>query len=289
MTNIMCFFVPRDPGRALYYLAMYQVMAASARRAGVDGKFHFVTYETTRLPRDLYVDSVLRIPVSVAPVNYVHLLRIYGWLRYVQSDFFDAPTITVDTDVLFQRNPAHAFADSFDIGLTYECISKIDYESIGKINSGVMFLNPKNKVAVIRFFEAAVRKIEEIQDQEDVRFKWGDRHPTLKEWGGDETALMEMFPQGELASPGQEPKFIKHGQTVIKTFPSVPWNCQLSAQEENGQAAMPYNEDAVIRHFPGNRKLSFFKYAEKYLGIELRDDDRSDLGVSVYPATLLAR
>ncbi len=285
--NLMCFHIPSpDADLARKYLAMYQVMAQSARNVGIRGEFHFLTHETSQLPADLRVDRILRIPASVGSIDELHRLRVHGWHLYVSSGLFDHPTIAVDTDVLFQKNPAAAFTGDFDVGMTYECITKRHWEGSGKINAGVMFLDPRNKAAVMRFFDDMVRQLEKIKDLVDERLRHAANPPPLKTWGGDEAAIMAMFPEGSLASKNQEPKTLRHGEAIIRTFPSMPWNCQQSTTN-GAETGMPYVEEACIRHFCGVRKRVFFDYAKRHLGITATRDTASPLGVRVANAAPL--
>lgn len=271
--NIMCFHVPlENPGKvqsafawkSREHFSMYQAMVASIRKLGISAKFHFVTYETTRLPAGLVVDEVLRIPATIAPINDVHRLRVHGWQLYCQSNLFDRPTIAVDLDLLFQGNPLAAFDDDYDIGLTYHSPGD-ECAKTGIINTGVIFLKPDRRDAVINFFRDAVRKIEETKDLEDTRFHREGEHTLLKEWGGDEITIMAMFEPGELASLNQQPKTIRHGATLVRTFPAYLWNCQ-DMQTPNG--GLTWAPGAVIVHFCGYRKRLFFDYAKTFLGLQ---------------------
>ncbi len=276
--NILCFHVPADaPDKARRYWRMYQLMAASLLKVQPKARFILITHEEAVVPRDLTIDRVIRIGGHIGPWYHFHLLRTYGWLAYVRSPLFDDDTISVDTDILFQQDPSPAFDGSFDIGLTYECIQKTYWAGQGKINSGVMFLRPERPGRVKRFFTEFYETLLRMKDEPDTRFVIDGQHPTLKEWGGDEIALMALFEEGALASPEQESKQLLRDGLRIKTFPSHPWNCQI-CEETSGRLAMPFLEDAVARHFNGARKRLIEDYAKEHLGLYFEDDPTLPLG-----------
>ena len=256
---------------------MYQLMAASLMKVRADLRFILVTHEESIVPRDLFIDKYIRIEGEIGPWYHFHLLRTYGWMAYVNSPLFDAETISVDTDILFQRDPGTAFDDSFDIGLTYECIQKTQWAGQGKINSGVMFLRPEQPERMKQFFAEFYETLLRMKDEPDERFLIDGQHPTLKEWGGDEIALMALFEEGELASPEQESKLVLRNGLRIKTFPSRPWNCQI-CDKTDGALTMPYLEDVVARHFNGARKRLLEDYAREHLGIYFEGDPSLPLG-----------
>ncbi len=276
--NILCFHVPSgDPEKARRYWRMYQLMAASLLKVHANARFILVTHDEAVVPRGLCIDKFIRIGADVAPQYQFHLLRTYGWLAYVSSRLFDDDTISVDTDILFQRDPSAAFDGSFDLGLTYECIQKTHWAGQGKINSGVMFMRPEHPDRMKRFFTEFYETLLSMKDQPDERFLIGGQHPTLKEWGGDEIALMALFGEGELASPDQEPKTLLRNGLRVRTFPSRPWNCQIRCKS-GGTLTMPYLEDVVARHFNGKRKKLIEDYAKRHLGMYFDEDPSLPLG-----------
>ena len=254
-----------------------QLMIESARQVGFCGEFFFYTHEDAQIPDDLPVSQVIRVAPKDVAVSDLMLLKAYGSHHFVHSDLFQCPTISVEADQLFQRNPMEAFSLPFDLGLTYAHWEKKIIGDFGRINGGVTYLNHTNPAALRSYFSAYLDKFLEIKDQLDHRRSY---RPRLAEVGGGEVSHLRLLRPGALDNQNQQRQcFEVHGARVMM-LESRKFNCQQGERVGDHYVFGKY-PDTIIRHFVGWRKELMSGYALEYLNLKIEPSTENSWGTTV--------
>ena len=152
MVNFACFHLPppNEVTRQTYW-ALYQMMAASARRVSPGASLHLITSDSAGVPERVDNDAICRYPAGRSVASSFERLKVeevIGWRTYLGSPLFSGPTVLVDADILIQSDPAVIFDGSFDVGLTFT-----SEPGLHAINTGVIFADPSNREVVLGFFD----------------------------------------------------------------------------------------------------------------------------------------
>ncbi len=279
--DLFLFYLPKnEPARTRDDFALLSLMVASARQAGVTGEIHFYTHETAIVPMDLPVTRVVRIAPPDISTNDVQLIRAYAMRNFVESTWFKRPTMAVEYDELFERNPASAFDLPFDIGLTYACWTKQQQGDLGKLNGGVIYLNHRNPDAVRSYYSAYLDKFLEIKEKIDNRFS---RPYRMAEWGGDEITHIRLLPSDAFADHEQRRRTFSVSGANVMLLESVRFNCQHAEKSSDG-VYLPIYPETLVRHFNGWRKPYMADYAERNLGLQMIETGEMSWGWKVVPA-----
>lgn len=280
VVDLFIYYLPRnEPTRTQADYALLDLMVASARRAGVAGELSLYTHESANIPPDLPVTRVVRIAPKNILLQDVQLIRAYAMRDFVESEWFARPTMAVEYDELFERDPAPAFDLPFDIGLTYACFTKKQQGDSGKLNGGVVYLNYRNPGAVRSYYHAYLDKFLEIKEEFDHRFTGPCR---MAEWGGDEIAHIRLLPPDAFDDHRQRRRTFSVAGAHVMTLESVRFNCQQAERYDGGLQITTYPE-TLVRHFNGWRKPYMPQYAERNLGLRLVETDSTSWGWKVVP------
>lgn len=281
VVDLLIFYLPKNaPERTRVDYALLDLMVASARRAGVSGEVNFYTHESANVPSDLPVTRVVRMAPKDIPPRDVQLIRAYAMRDFVESDWFTRPTMAVEYDELFERNPAVAFDLAFDVGLTYACWTKEQHGDFGKLNGGVVYLNDRNPGAVRSYYCAYLDKFLEIKDEIDNRFS---RPYRMAEWGGDEITHIRLLPPAAFDGHQQRRRTFSVAGACVMTLESVRFNCQHAERHVKGLQIPTYPE-TLVRHFNGWRKPFMPDYAERNLGLRIVETSETSWGWKVIPS-----
>lgn len=278
MYDLLFFFMPNEDSRkANAYYSLMELMYVSAKQIGFSGEFFFYTHESAQLPNDLPACRIVRIaPDNVKPTDYM-LLKAYAHHHYVFSDMFKNPTISVEPDQLFQRDPMEAFELPFDIGLTYPHWEKEISGDFGKINGGVTYLNNQNIKAMQSYYSAYIDIFEQIKDQVEVRYKSRPRRAFM---GGGEISHLRLLPSHAFDNHRQQRRCFVVQDARVMLLESKIFNCQEGGKEGE-QFVFKYYPDAIIRHFVYYRKDAMPEYAENCLGLRMEPCTESSWGTKV--------
>lgn len=279
--DLFLFYFPKHgPEDTRFDFGLLNLMIASARQAGVAGEIYFYTHESASIPSDLPVTRVVRIaPPNISP-NDIQLIRAYAMHDFVNSKWFKRPTMAVESDELFERNPASAFDLPFDVGLTYACWTKKPHGNFGKLNGGVVYLNYRNPDAVRSYYTAYVDKFLEIKEEIDNRFSKPCR---MAEWGGDEVTHLRLLPSTAFEGREQCRKTFFVSDASVMLLESIRFNCQYAEKTSNG-LCLPTYPETLVRHFNAWRKPYMADYAERNLGLRMIKTSETSWGWKAVPA-----
>ena len=274
MFQIACFSVPPvDPREKKHFWAYLNLTASSFKFFSSKIRTLLLTTKRAKIPKGLAFDRVQRLPESVRMKKGLMVDEFQGWLEFVKSDLFDRPTILVDPDLILQRDPSAVFEEDFDVGLTWRDISGLikskdfnEHANTQQINAGVIFLHPKRRGSVIRFFESCVDDIMSLE-------------PEFWQWYGDQESLRRVSGIGNKIE--YQPEIKDVDGVLIRQFLCDEYN--FSAPNlSNGNPNTAHFPDPYIVHFKGFRKQIMFPYAAQYLGIRMQKDKKSPGEIKIF-------
>lgn len=267
MFQIACFAVPpKNPEERKVFWAYLNLTAASFKALDPEIRTVFLTAGQEKPPQGLHIDRVKKLPRKTRLNKGLMVDELQGWLDFANSDLFDRPTILVDPDLLAQRRLDDVFEEDFDVGLTWRAVDETrqftDFAQHGNtqhINAGVVFLNPRRKDAVVRFFEACLADLLSLE-------------APFWQWYGDQEVLQRVSGVG--ADKAYHPEIRDIDGVRIRQFPCQDYNFS-PPYLPSGQPCANHYPDPCIVHFKGRRKGVMFHYAQHYLGMNLQHDQKA--------------
>jgi len=267
MFQIACFSTPPADKRELeYFWAYLNLTAASFKFHSPKTRTILLTTQPAEVPEGLNIDRIHRLPESDRLNKGLMVDEVQGWLDFVKSDLFDRPTILVDPDLLLQRDPAEAFEQDFDVGLTWRDISNFrkprnfnETANEQPINAGMISLNPGRKDAVIRFFERCLEDLLSL----DSKY-WN--------WYGDQECLHSA--SGSKSDNRYMPDIRDVGGVRVRHFLCNEYNFSQPFLPDGSPNPSHFPEPHII-HFKGYRKHLMFQYANNFLGIQFQQDEKA--------------
>ncbi|MHA1539829.1 MAG: tetratricopeptide repeat protein [Alphaproteobacteria bacterium] len=158
-----------------YFELLHNAMD-SAKAAMPEATIKVLTDHKTQFPRNLPIDEVLRYDVNPDEVisEAMRVKRAY-------LETYTRPTIFADPDIIFNQDIRAIFKKDFDIGLTWR-----DIYLFMPVNTGVIFINNKNKAKVRAFYDGCLDAIDKLEafGREKEEFNIGIRH-----WWGDQLSI----------------------------------------------------------------------------------------------------
>jgi hypothetical protein len=260
---VACFHLtPTNTVTANTYWAFFQMMMASVRRASPAAEIHLLTLDSCPVPETLGCDLVFR-RASTRPIeaSFDQLMaeETATWRAYEAAGHLTGPTILIDADLMFQRDPFALFDGGFDVGLTY-----VTGAELHPFNSGVILIDP-GRGGVARDYLAAV---------DDLVAGYA---PELRSWYGDQMAIAALLGNPEFPEGTSDVMDSEAGAVRYRLLPAADWNysAPLDAHDAPQFAPAP---DAGIVHFKGERKEFMLRYASEVLGLEIAEDAASPGG-----------
>jgi hypothetical protein len=170
------------------------------------------------------VDHFIPSGKEVEPLLAIWIL--YARQSYIESPLFDCNSVFIDPDVLLVRSIDDVFDRDFDIAFTEREVKG------DEINTGVVFIKPDNKDALIGLFE-------------ELRKKCRSYPYNKQTWFGDQKSVNDIL--NECASPC--------GLRVLK-LPCDIYNASPCMEQtpEKMERNRKMAENARIMHFKGYRK-----------------------------------
>lgn len=254
---VACFHLtPTNPVTAKTYWALFQMMAASLRRVAPGAEVHLLTLEGCAVPSVLDCDLVFR-RASPRPiedsVKELMAEETATWCAYEAAGHLKGPTILIDADLIFQRDPFALFDGGFDVGLTY-----VTEAGLHPFNSGVILIDPARPGLAADYLTRI----------DDLVAGYGDAH---RSWYGDQRAIAALLGDPKFP-PGTNHIMDRKADGIRYRFiPAADWNYSepLDANDRPVFAPAPA---AGIVHFKGERKGVMARYATEVLGLEIAED-----------------
>lgn len=165
-----------QPGARPDYISMLGITLAQAV-AVLGAHVVILTDETTRFPENFSAD-IVRLPLKREWIMYE---RMRAARALASSGRMTLPTAFLDTDVYVLDRFDAAFADEFDVGLTWR------HEfPLMPVNEGVILAQAGRADKVSRFFDGCLRNYEELANLEPVRERYKF---DIREWRGGQLSL----------------------------------------------------------------------------------------------------
>jgi hypothetical protein len=260
---VACFHLtPPNTVTANTYWAFFQMMMASVRRACPGAQIHLLTLDSCPVPEALGCDLVFRRASSrsiEASFDQLMAEETATWRAYEAAGHMSGPTILIDADLMFQRDPFALFDGGFDVGLTY-----VTGAELHPFNSGVILMDP-DRGGAARGTLAAI---------DDLVAGYAPEH---RSWYGDQMALAALLGNPEFGHGTNDVMDREAGGVRYRLLPAEEWNysAPLDANDKPVFAPAP---DAGIVHFKGERKEYMLRYACEVLGMEIAEDAASPGG-----------
>jgi hypothetical protein len=260
---VACFHLtPPNTVTANTYWAFFQMMMASVRRACPGAQIHLLTLDSCPVPEALGCDLVFRRASSrsiEASFDQLMAEETATWRAYEAAGHMSGPTILIDADLMFQRDPFALFDGGFDVGLTY-----VTGAELHPFNSGVILMDP-DRGGAARGTLAAI---------DDLVAGYAPEH---RSWYGDQMALAALLGNPEFGHGTNDVMDREAGGVRYRLLPAEEWNysAPLDANDKPVFAPAP---DAGIVHFKGERKEYMLRYACEVLGLEIAEDAASPGG-----------
>jgi len=260
---VACFHLtPPNTVTANTYWAFFQMMMASVRRACPGAQIHLLTLDSCPVPEALGCDLVFRRASSrsiEASFDQLMAEETATWRAYEAAGHMSGPTILIDADLMFQRDPFALFDGGFDVGLTY-----VTGAELHPFNSGVILMDP-DRGGEARGTLAAI---------DDLVAGYAPEH---RSWYGDQMALAALLGNPEFGHGTNDVMDREAGGVRYRLLPAEEWNysAPLDANDKPVFAPAP---DAGIVHFKGERKEYMLRYACEVLGLEIAEDAASPGG-----------
>jgi len=233
------------------------MMAASLRRVAPGAEVHLLTLEGCAVPSALDCDLVFRhtSPRSIeASLKQLMAEETATWRAYEAAGHLQGPTILIDADLIFQRDPFTLFDGSFDVGLTY-----VTEAELHPFNSGVILIDP-GRPGLAADYLARI---------DALVAGYGD---LLQSWYGDQKAIAALLSDPEFP-PGTEHIMDREADGIRYRFiPAVDWNYSEPLDENNRPVFAPAPSAGIV-HFKGERKEVMVRYATEVLGLEIAEDE----------------
>lgn len=261
MTNprraVACFHLtPPNSVTANTYWAFFQMMMASVRRASPGTEIHLLTLDICKVPDNLGCDLVFR-RASPGPIeaSFDQLMaeETATWCAYEAAGHLSGPTILVDADLMFQRDPFVLFNGGFDVGLTY-----VTRAELHPFNSGVILIDPA-RVGAARDYLAAI---------DDLVAGYA---PEYRSWYGDQMAIAALLGNPEFADGTSNVMDREAGGIRYRLLPAADWNYSAALDANDKPVFAPAPEVGIV-HFKGERKELMLRYASEVLGLEIAED-----------------
>ena len=254
---VACFHLtPPNSVTANTYWAFFQMMMASVRRACPGAEIHLLTLDSCAVPETLGCDLVFR-RASRRPIeaSFDQLMaeETAPWRAYEAAGHLSGPTILVDADLMFQRDPFALFDGGFDVGLTY-----VTGAELHPFNSGVILIDSA-RVGVARDYLAAI---------DDLVDGYAPEH---RSWYGDQMAISALLGNPEFGDGTGNVMDRAAGGVRYRLLPAADWNYS-AALDANDKPVFEANGGAGIVHFKGERKAFMLRYASEVLGLEIAED-----------------
>lgn len=254
---VACFHLtPPNAVTANTYWAFFQMMMASVRRASPDAEIHLLTLDRCAVPDNLDCDLVFRRASSrpiEASFDQLMAEETVTWRAYEAAGYMSGPTILIDADLMFQRDPFALFDGGFDVGLTY-----VTGAELHPFNSGVILIDP-DRGGVARDYLASI---------DDLVAGYAPEH---RSWYGDQMAIAALLGNPDFADGTGDVMNTEAGGIRYRLLPAAVWNYS-AALDANDKPVFEANPDAGIVHFKGERKEFMLRYASEVLGLDVAID-----------------
>ena len=119
------------------------MMMASVRMVSPGAEIHLLTLDSCAVPGGLDCDLVfLRASNRPIEASFDRLMaeETETWRAYEAAGHLSGPTLLIDADLMFQRDPFALFDGGFDVGLTY-----VTGAELHPFNSGVILIDPTRR------------------------------------------------------------------------------------------------------------------------------------------------
>lgn len=158
--------------------------------------------------------------------------QIAGQIAYLEQWSNDHHVLLVDADCLIARDPAEAFCDRFDLGLTWRdnpaCM----------INNGAMYIVAGSKERVLPFFRHALALCKD-------------------HWGGDQEAISAAA----APVPKQDGKRGERQGAMVEFMSMRTHNCVPTKENAAHREPVPF-----VVHFKGEHRKDWMRaYAENFI------------------------
>jgi hypothetical protein len=216
----------------------FRAAAANAPRA----RRVLITDARTAVAADCGAQEIVRLDLDTSRLMYE---RMRAQELYLERRAPGLCSVLMDVDVVVNHDPAQAFAEDFDIGLTYRPESKD-----APFNGGVILAGAG--AGALAFLRKARACYDALADSAAAaRYYPGG----LRAWWGDQFALYAAVGQRAFCTREAE------GQVVdgvrVAFFPCAQYNYTLGSPQEFTDPAL---RSKPFLHFKGNRKAWLGEY-----------------------------
>ncbi|MEE2760097.1 MAG: hypothetical protein VYE18_01470 [Pseudomonadota bacterium] len=255
--SVACFHVtPTNPVTANTYWALFQMMAASLRRVAPGAEVHLLTLEGCAVPSALDCDMVFHhASLHSIEDSFKQLMaeETATWRAYEAAGHLQGPTILIDADLIFQRDPFALFDGGFDVGLTY-----VTEAELHPFNSGVILIDPGRPGLAADY----------LARLDNLVAGYGDAY---RSWYGDQRAIAALLNNPEFP-PGTDHIIDREAVGIRYRFiPAADWNYSEPLDANHRPVFAPAPSAGIV-HFKGERKGVMARYATEVLGLEITED-----------------
>ena len=224
------------------YLAVLRAAFAIAARRAPQAKRILLTDTNTSIPDDILIDEIHRFPINTAHLMYERM-RVQE--SYLASRLTDRYSILMDSDVAVNRDPCEAFAQDYDVGLTWR-----SQFPDAPFNGGLLLVGPGK--AGLTFFRHAGLCYERMATSTAI----ASLYPLdLRNWWGDQYALAATV--GHRAFAHRQADTLLIDGIRVMFFPCAEYNYTLEEKRNYDEADLAQK---FFIHFKGNRKNSMIDY-----------------------------
>lgn len=259
--NAVVFFRPGAEMPLAYNVWIFHnFLAASIRRNAPKARIILMLPQGTQLPFGVTVDKVIHYGDPSQPLM---IAEVDAWRHFVESADFDRLTLFLDPDILMQSCRGALWEEDYDVALTW----RTDPDMHHGINAGVIGCRPRNKGAVVHFFQRLAETLAALPEEDHA-------------WYGDQEALCRLT---GLTNPGRQPdEWLDIEGTAIRLLPVQDFN-HAPPVDKNGEPILEFSPSPSFVHFKGVRKKVMFDYATKFLGYVIKDEPRYPGRKKIFP------
>jgi hypothetical protein len=226
------------------YKDVLRLAFQSAQLRAPKSKRVILTDEATVFPDDIGADEIRRVPIDPAAIMYE---RTRSQVAYLANLAADRSCVLMDSDIVVNRDPAEAFQQDFDVGLTW----RTGFPD-APFNGGLILIADARKG---RSFMAHVL---DCYDRLVVNPRLtGLFDRSLKSWWGDQYALAILV--GYRAFGERAGNAMTIGGIRTGFLPCADYNVTLEPNRNYGRDEL---RQKYFVHFKGNRKAMLGEYVK---------------------------
>lgn len=202
----------------------------SIRMAMPSAKIHLITDKTSQFGNDF--DFVHRFSIDQ---DKLMLERLRCQISVLEQLPTTEQVCLLDTDTLILKPLRHIFAYDFDVAVTIRDKPRLHFEFTMPYNNGVIFVNLKNRNAVLAYFQAVMSETEKMPAKYHA-------------WSGNQFAVRKLLGTCE------SNRTLRIANTKVRVLPCSSFNFTPVSDSD----AL---DGVFILHFRGDAKPLMERYA----------------------------